>query len=211
MKSKRGILLVIILILLLIGGITVFMLTKKDNNSSNNEENIQETKTGQTNSESEKQNVNLNETNNSSNTSEQLKKVDSKDYTTVTYGKYGSYDKTEMPVGSTIKAYPLSIEEILSKKIEAIKYGELYKGEWIVVTGYVHYQKEGFFVIAPSNSEDVKKYVGTIVAEDKNIKADYNWNIKDGDYITIAGLCKGTYNPSSNEYYIVMNDVFVVK
>lgn len=214
MKSKKGIglifLIIFIVLILVIGGSFIFIVTKKDNHSLVNENNIQGGKIEQINDKNTKQNSTLNE-NNISNTSNELKKVDTKDYTTITYGKYDSFDKKEMPVGSKIAAYPLDITEVLSKKSVAIEYGNLYEDEWVLFTGYVHYQKEGFFAISPSNSEDVEKYVGTIIAEDKNIRLDYNWNIKDGDYITIVGLCKGTYRPTTKEYYVVLNDVFIVE
>ena len=176
------------------------------NDDPNNGKDNESDKDKKPTNENTKQNADLN-----NNTSNELQKVDKKDYTTVTYGKYDSYDKNEMPAGSKISAYPLDIADVLSKKSIAIKYGGLYTNEWVVVTGYVHYQKEGFFVISTSNSENIEKYVGTIIAEDKNIKTDYKWNIKDGDYITIAGLCKGTGRPSTEEYYLVLNDVFIVE
>lgn len=197
MKSKIGLIIVLILI---IGGVTISIFTKNDNNLLND---VQESKTEQKDNEDINQDSNLNNSN-------ELKKVEQKDYTTLTYGK-DSYDKTETPIGSKIKAYPLDIAEVLSEESVAIKYGDLYKGEWIVVTGYVHYQKRGFFVISPSNNQNIEKYIGTVVAEDENIRTDYNWNIKDGDYITIAGFCQGTYRPGIQEYYMVMNDVFIVE
>lgn len=151
------------------------------------------------------------EVNTNSNTSNKLEKVEQRDYTTITCRKYDIFDENEMPIGSKITAYPLDITEVLSGKMVAREYGMLYEGEWVTVSGYVHYQKDGFFVLSPSNNEDVEKYVGTIVVEDKNINLDCNWNIKDGDYITVAGLYRGTYLPTSQEYYVVIKEVFIVE
>lgn len=140
-----------------------------------------------------------------------LSKIDLKEYTTVTYGKYGEWDKSVMEKGSKIDAYPLDIKTVFEDKNVTTEYDTKYSKEWVSFSGYVHYYKEGFFVLSDSSATEISKYQNTIVCEDKNIQTQYGWNITDGEYITIVGLFKGYYHPNFSEDYFVLNDVFIVK
>ena len=145
-----------------------------------------------------------------SSSSDEVKKVDPKEYTTKTDGKY-SYDDKEMPIGSKITAYPLDIEELFTNRTYLFDSDGLYEGDWVSFTGYVHFYKDGYFNLSWSNSGDVEESIDVVLVEDKNISADNGWNIKDGDKITIVGYFKGVYLPWGDECYIVLNDAFIVE
>jgi len=199
MKKKYFIVVVIVLIvvIMLITAIWVIGWRKKEintnNNVSMNNDNIQ----------TEIQNNVQQNTNKKS-----LPKIELKEYVTVTYGKYGDRDKNIMEKGTKMEAYPLDIKTVLEYEYSE-EYSKEYRGKLVSFSGYVNYYKDGFFVITETSSETAK-YQNTIIIEDKNIISEYGWNIADGEYVTVAGLCKGFYQPKGERYF-VLNDVFIVK
>ena len=209
MKNKKNILVIsIIIVTLLVIGLISYMINSKKSNI-NEEKNINKTNNINEIIKTNQNNVVTENSVNEKNTTK-LTKVEQEDYTTLTLGKLKQSDKDETPIGSKIKAYPLNIEEVLPNKAVAMDYRDLYEKQMVALKGYVHHLKDGYFVLSSKNMENIDENQGNVIVEDKYIKKDYNWDIKDGDFIEIVGWFRGTHI-GNNEYWMVLNNVFKVK